>query len=172
MLEVWPAPPLVPELTVFVVQLPGPAPPAPDVPAEPFPEPPPAVALFVLVQPEPAVPPLALYERPVQERDEVPPLADELPLQTPPAPPVPTVTVAAVPGTTATDVSCRTPPPPPPPPPSGPPPPPPPTTSTSIDDTPAGTYQEHDEPEEKVRTVKEPSMLVDETQVESGTATA
>jgi hypothetical protein len=109
--------------------------------------------LFVLVQPEPPVPPLALYERPDQERDEVPPLPAELTFQTPPVPPLPTVTVVAVPGVTETAESERTPPPPPPPPPSADPPPPPPTTSTSIDDTPAGTYQEHDEPEEKVRTV-------------------
>jgi hypothetical protein len=99
-------------------------------------------------------------------------VAAEPSTQEPPLPPLPTLTVVAVPGVTETAESERTPPPPPPPPPSADPPPPPPTTSTSIDDTPAGTYQEHDEPEEKVRTVKEPSMLVDETQVESGTATA
>jgi hypothetical protein len=76
----------------------------------------------------------------------------------------------AVPGVTETAESERTPPPPPPPPPSADPPPPPPTTSTSIDDTPAGTYQEHDVPDVKVRTVYEPSVLVDETHVASGAA--
>jgi hypothetical protein len=39
-----------------------------------------------------------------------------------------------------------------------------------MDVTPAGMNQEHAEPDEKVRTVYEPSVLVDETHVASGAA--